>query len=87
MKLILLSRLGIVAVPVFEDEVRYIEDHRIVFVPVIKTIVVGGVTMDKLIIIDGHVVPEIDIIPVEHIVRIPVVVKVFQGFVVKRINL
>ena len=85
MKPLLVSRLGIVIVPVFEDEIRYIEDRKIAFVPVIKTITVGGVTMDRLTVIDGHVMPEIDIIPVEHIVRIPVIVSVFQGFVVKRI--
>lgn len=77
--------MNVKLIPLYEDEIRYIEERRIVFVPVIKTFTVGGLTMDKLTVIDGHVMPEIDIIPVEHIVRIPVVVRVLQGYIIKRI--
>lgn len=72
-----------IAIPVYENEIVMVEEPRIVFVPVIKTFTVAGLTMDVLKVVDGHVVPDIDLIPVVRIVRVPRLVRILQGFILR----
>lgn len=67
-------------IPMYENEVVLVEELRITFIPVIRTIQVGNVIMDRLTVVGGRVVPEIDLIPVTHTVRVPRLIRAFQGY-------